>query len=260
MNPRNVVLVESVQNTGTWFVIEFLKKHPDVTSFMELYPVLDAHSSMKTLYDVAVADIGNESAVSEFRESLVRLFPSDKVVVLHHHLFLRHWSTERNCWASWDNAFGRMLGGLLPTIVPVRDPLLSLITGYRRSEDEKVEFDFDARVKDLALMADRSWAPGDKFFFIPVDLDVGKDVRKSTLASALKFMGLSYWPYVDAVAEAWTPVNSKGQYEMKQWYLDGDMKRLADRIPEAVVALQRIEGVVRPFLEGLGYANLLWWS
>ena len=54
--------------------------------------------------------------------------------------------------------------------------------------------------------------------------------------------------------------NTKGSYEAKRRYADGDKAWVVDYCGRWWQPLQRIEYVVRPMLEHIGYTNLMWWT
>ena len=55
--------------------------------------------------------------------------------------------------------------------------------------------------------------------------------------------------------------NTFGEYPLKSAYKAGDVETLREGISNGGFdALREAEGTLRPFLEGLGYQDLLWWS
>jgi hypothetical protein len=256
----NIILVASVQNTGTWFVIDFLQSHPDVKHFSELIHILDEHEDLASMYSRCEHNLADKFLASQFKMSLQEVLPDNEISLLHHHIVTSHWSTRRACWVNWNNSFGSLLGGISPTIIPVRDPLMSLITGYRRSEVAGVQFDFISRLSCFSFWTDLSWAPGPSIFFFPIDLYTTREAREELLNDTLTMCGLPSATYVSELAATWVPQNTVGDYEMKRWYLNGDVKKIEAAIPRCFSALRLHEQTFRPFLEHLGYKNLLWWS
>jgi hypothetical protein len=257
----DVIVIASVQNTGTWFAIDVVRNHPRVSYFKEIEHLISENDRLVDLYHkCSASDEVEPELLGEFRAALVGALPECGDVALHHHIFRFHWSTVKSCWVNWKNIFGRAFDGFFKTIVPVRDPLLSLITGYTRSIRTNDPFDFEDRIGDFELIIDRSWAAGDKFFLLPVDQMLDEESRFGLLSSLLNFVGLPRDDYIKRVSKMWFPVNSIGEYDLKTWYFERDLSRIEDVIPGAVEVLRKREYILRPFLESLGYKNLLWWK
>ena len=103
MNIRDkVIFVNTVQHTGTWFVIDFLRAHSKFSDIVEWRNV--RHLSLKD---------------------------NDKKVILHKHL---PDPIEKD-----SGFFNLCLPELFKTVVPLRDPLRAVITKYRRHPEYDFE-------------------------------------------------------------------------------------------------------------------------
>jgi len=142
---------------------------------------------------------------------------------------------------------------LFKIVTPVRDPLLSLISRYSRlPEQHNSNFvdDFEFVIETLSSRA----------FFLPVDLPTTFGQRLTQLKELLHFVGLPFHPYIEGIAQVWAPKNTKGTYELKTWYNERDLPKIMKVIPKEVKFLKSREAFLRPFLESLGYKNLIWWG
>lgn len=145
----------------------------------------------------------------------------DKADVVHVHLRQTQW-----LWAAI-KAFA--LGHR--TVIPMRDPLLSVIKGLHIGDiypQRRVQA-FEDVVK-LDRLTDVE--------FVPVDLP-GKRVN---------------W------IKEWGPENSAGNYPLKQAYCRGDTSDITSDISGVWDFLCKREDKLRPLLERIGYRDLLWWS
>lgn len=122
------------------------------------------------------------------------------------------------------------------TIIPMRDPALSVITALQSQKYDPMLrlFGFDD-VHELTTLT--------QVEFLPVDLPGIRDQALQAILPGAK--------------TDWKPTNSLGDYRLKLMYQND----IASAIPQELwEALRRREGRLRPMLERIGYRDLLWWS
>ncbi len=119
-------------------------------------------------------------------------------------------------------------------IVPMRDPLLSLLSAYNRKEGMgDMLTSWDLWIEYVHILNP---------FYVPVDLDVSSLVYRD-----IKFEDIGLYGY-------------RGEYGLKRAYYDRNLEAIVRKLCGNIKSLKDKEFVFRPILEKLGYKNLLWWS
>jgi hypothetical protein len=268
VKPEEAIFVLSVQHTGTWFVVDFLRDHPDVGFFSEYQHLLRNNPRLYAAYEKCANSLRGPNGefvwskprpessdydarlLGGFVDATLESLTSGTRVLLQQHT---QSPRRRLTGVCGGNMCARAFSKLFRTVIPIRDPLLSLLSVYSRDpklRGANIVDDFEFVVESLSSSC----------FFLPVDLYSDFRNRSVLLERLLKFVGLSRTAHVYEVAERWTPKNTKGEYEMKRWYREGSLLKIAGVIPKEVEYLKSRECVLRPFLESLGYEGLLWWS
>ena len=141
----------------------------------------------------------------------------------------------------------------LPTIIPMRDPLLSIITRHSRHPEQAPHTYLVDSWRGIPNLEPRP-------FYVPVDLDFHESERVGLLRSALAHCSVKPWPGIDAYAKAWKPVNSvpDGAFMARAAYDARDRRWFEEHFPEEWEALGAA-GEVRELFEEAGYEDLLWW-
>ena len=155
-------------------------------------------------------------------------------------------SYYENFNAKMIEAFGLML----PTVIPMRDPLLSIITRHARHPEQAPH----------TYLVD-SWygIPECNPFYVPVDLPFSELERVVILSSALAHCRIAPWPEVKDYARAWKPVNAfPGALVARAAYNRRDKGWFEEHFPEEWAALRSAHDVKRLFSDQ-GYEDLLWW-
>jgi hypothetical protein len=139
----------------------------------------------------------------------------------------------------------------LPTLIPMRDPLLSIITRHTRHPEQ---------APHTYLVKSWNYIPYDNNpFYIPVDLPFSKDERMGILRRALRHCRIDPWPGIDAYAMAWKPVNAvPGALVARAAYDCRDKGWFEEHFPEEWAALRSARSV-RELFQRNGYEDLLWW-
>lgn len=137
-------------------------------------------------------------------------------------------------------------------VIPIRDPLAVMLLAQRRKTPREVLKGFlDLQMLDLHYRPE----------ILPVDLLAA--AKPGVRLAALKRVSDFYVPrkVCEEWADKWPVINSQGSYPLKRMYQERDVAAIRKAIPpERWDDLRGQEPYMRPFLEGLGYENLMWWS
>jgi len=231
MSKEDIVFVASVQHTGTWFVLDMLKKHPDI-------------HSVRLMEDLTL-----------IKEEM----PDNKKQVIHSHISTSDHVHPREHGKYLNPIMLLSMMNYYKTVITIRDPMKSLISRYLRSPG----FDYKYIVDGFVFIAELA-ITSNNIFPIPVDLlkQSNLTVRRDVIRCLAKHFGISYTPAMENAAYKWLapaynitcPSNIKDSYEK------GELGLVNSVIKEDVCYLQSKEDIIRPFLEYFGYANLPWWS
>src|SRR3990167_8727647 len=224
------IFLLTVQHTGTWWTINTLRTHPDIKGFAHIRNVLNLHLGMP----LTGIDAGIPST-----ESLSQ----DGINLLHTHWFRVY---EKGRW-QWDTMSDALVV-LVPTIMPLRDPLLSLLTRHNR---ESWMYPHTDLLEEWVRLAQCK---------LPLRLFQMDNFELSKFALALNSVGLETPDEWLRNVDPTTAVNTSGEYALKDAYFDGNAKYIQSVVPEMWNRLCKSESVLRGFLEKNGYRDLLWWS
>ncbi len=147
------------------------------------------------------------------------------------------------------------------TVVPMRDPLASMITfsGYTSQEQQqalRIERKMEEYYRALELQEYRP------VIYVPVDLYSERtfEERKKLLVEASNDLVSE----ADCIkwAEEWPVHNTRGDYGPKRWYQAGDIEKVKAHleVDGRWKQLKQNENKVRPYLEQLGYKELMWYD
>ncbi len=227
---KKMIFLYTVHHTGTWFFIEFLKGHPEVSKFY---------------------------LMKEFVE--VDDWICDDKIALHNHVHLnrpdlyKEWKKVPTLFTNhyYNDAFVETF----PTIIPTRDPLLSLITRHKRHDDWSHQFIVEGFC-ELAHLSDHP-----KVQFMPLDLMTDENVRMDAFEKMCHHCGINFDDFSQDYVKSWTPQNTKpDKYNFKQMYAERDAAGIREVLGENYDMLVSKKDVIRPLLEKLGYENLIWWE
>lgn len=239
-----VIYVCSVQHTGTWFVIEFLKRHSKIRNELfqwkdmrvcETFPKLEPN-----IWDIMHIHLGtcwhHQTDMSEYDDAL-----------------------DMKCQMPM---IADMFISTMPTIMPVRDPLRAIITRQIRHPEKTHNYIVNGYIY-MAQVWERmeTMAP---VTFLTVDLHIARSrgERIKALNEILHMLGLEEEPYVTEYASRWEApkFNITPDADLKEWCKAGEKELVEEALPVEWAYLKSKEKHIRPFLESLGYENLLWYS
>lgn len=163
-----------------------------------------------------------------------------------------------------------------PTFIPIRDPLKIILSRFKREKYKRHEkIDCSYQINGLCLLEELK-RKNYKFGIIPIDLwgNINQDNRLKNFLTIVNDLDLSMFGTDDVF------INNIKQWDIKNNakdlpYLDnmqknniktidsfvnnGDLKQLKKLLGNNYDYLKSKERTLRPFLEKLGYKNLLWW-
>jgi hypothetical protein len=141
--------------------------------------------------------------------------------------------------------------GVLPTLSPLRDPLIGIIRAWHREKDL---YPFDFIMDNYVHIAKRGRTLGVNFWRMdPFD--------KEGFLNAVIAVGLS-------IPDEWvnnlTPdvkINdTPGECDLRIDYANGDIEAIAKKLPLPWRRLKENEPVLKPFLKSCGFKDLMWWN
>lgn len=240
------IFVPTIQNTGTWFLIDTLRKHPAHMDICEI-------GFLEHLgRDVIHPDMGTKQSFGKNHKIVFQSHICEHTIVqntLSNRLFLALCCSTR-------------------MVFPVRDPMKSIITMREKARHHKIpdtltiEQREELRVKlwvGTIKMLQEMENICDVFYF-PVETE-GLEERKNLLKEFFIHCRIIAYPfYIKERAEEWPVVGSRGRYEEKKLYDDGDIKYFEKAMPVGLHLLRKSEPLLRPFLERFNYNNLIWWT
>ena len=229
-----VIVLASVPHTGTFFVEDFFRHHDGVAHCLGIGPVLKSRSLVRRRLGAKAWEEGLEPGY---------------VSCMQAHLTAANFTTI-------------MVFSLFnPLVIPMRDPLLALVSTAERNPDNDPMKQVDAFVS----LAERIEGMHETYvpMYVPVDLMAEQRPvkRYDALVQLQLHCGLPIERSLTTdTASLWAPINSAGKYPLKTAYYEGEKKPIWDRLGREIGVLQANQETVRPMLERIGYSDLLWWD
>jgi hypothetical protein len=224
-----MITLLSIPNTGTWFLLDFFMQHSQIDRTIS--------------FEEGFWGIGrNEITRSSFEYENVN---TERSVYRRHILGNKtHGEIDLLCIGH-------------KAVIPMRDPLASLITRKARNPLDPMYEHIDA-FEYVATSPHVS-----RSFIFPIDTPEfveSFDYRFDQGLDLLKYCDLSPDGYVTDWARWNKPQNTIGKYPEKDAYNAGELAGATKGCVGEFLYLKSKESVLRPFLEGLGYENLIWWG
>ncbi len=206
------------------------------------------------VYDV----VNGERTIPQMQDSGTYHQKFHPSMVYHEHIRPDHW---------FEREMSRtqiVLATTNPTVIPIRDPLLSLISYQNRAEvHAKVGTDGFLPVEHVidrwVLLARKfdTFRQYDHIKFLCWDLlgsPASDELFRVTQALGMK-------DQTPCLVGQEMMNNSMGDYPLKDAYFEKDVDALRSGVyHRGFQGLMEKEKILRPFLECLGYTNLMWWS
>lgn len=219
---NKIIFIPTIQHTGTWFLIEFLKRHSHVGGFSEAKDM--------------------------------QLF--DNITLMHTHFGEGEGKHPNDVLKFFHPEVVKLIADKFRTVIPVRDPLFALLTRQARHPDLRHDYIVNGFIALAGFYQ--------SVFVLPVDLYKAKAIedRKTILENLLVYLQIPVEEYINKWSYDWPVYNYAGdpENELMELYHTGQREKIQNIIPEEYGHLKSNEPILRPFLEGIGYKNLLWWD
>ena len=245
----SIVFCPTVPQSGTWFVLRFFEK--------------------------LGCKIEHASEIIK-RDSPLNL---DSSRILHAHIFPFYYnpSPYKEAWPSFGEdpiqeyivrknklSIGgiKLLCNMYKTIIPIRDPLASLLTREARAPNLRHFYIVDAYV-EVARTLSRCL----NVMFLPVDLNLRYKERRNLLRKVVQHCGFNpdeHSEAINVVAKYWEKENVTPNNRFHKPYAEGDFDTIREWLGQKwaeVVHLKNFGAILVPFLSSLGYnekKTLLW--
>ena len=244
-------------HTGTWSTLAWILKHQGVDGFLTREHIFDILEPVEPRDESGVYPVHP----MESGELVEKFHPR---LVFQEHIRLDPTKMDRI------DGTQVMICLVNPTVIPIRDPLASLVSYQRRAEraGRTPETGFAPRSHvDTWVALAQTWEHVLKKFahvrFMPWDL-LGLGDRfevAEKLFGISTALGLRDGTPSLTCAREMIHNNDLGTYPLKEAYQEGDLEKVREGVSEdAVNLLISKRPLIEPFLEFLGYSDLMWWT
>lgn len=214
-----MIFVPTVQHTGTWFTLEFLKKIIDGSN---LYEAKTLCYEMPEITRPAIVHAHFPTPETKLKQPL---------------------SVEAI----------RTLVCLYPTVIPIRNPMLSILTGMARAPHQRQFYIVDGFV-ELS-----KWYKYSNVCLLPID---SPGSQQDILGKVAAHVGVTdKEDVIREVASAWIPVNSTPGL-WKRLYQEGKYEILFQLLGPKIAEVQylfNMHGAIDPMMRDAGYDDIWDW-
>lgn len=273
-----IVFLPTVHHTGTHFMESLLGYSCLSHSLLQIgnYKKDDKFYLILIDNDGKIVPIGSYDGLPE---EIRRRASSNKNGQQGNHICLvhSHVAPLHRAFVNYDCI--RLLARGFSCVIPVRDPLKAVMTAVVRFRDDVKRW-FVKMILDGFTCLSRLQLESSKHdcFWFPVDiiskLPVGG--RAAYLERLFRFLTIDVVPdHLEEYSCSWPHIGSWEDFgkvrsypedyyrfgkRLFKYHDDGDLDSISRLIPKTMISLKEREPVIRPFLESLGYKNLIWWS
>jgi hypothetical protein len=243
-----VIYCLSQHHTGTWSTLAWVSQHDSVRGLITYPHIFDA---------------------LERKDDVIHRMESGEMPSVWHPTMVYHEHVRPD-----DRLLRRidraqvLLATMTPTVIPIRDPLAALISYQVRAEREgRDDFDPAGQVDGWIRLAETSdvFKEFAHIKFLCWDLAakmdrIGRYTYLREIARDLGLAGDDDGPSAQCGVKV-IRNNDLGRYALKRAYSRRDLTYIRRNVSNGgFEALRACRGILRPFLERLGYRDLLWWS
>ena len=205
----NNIFLPTIQNTGTWFLMGFFKNHKDISGTVEI----------RFLEHLARGIVHKDMGIKQE-------FVKGGRTVFHSHICTNAFK-DRTLAKRMYQAFICSV----PTVLPIRDPMMSLITMREKAFTRKIPDNLSVTEREILRM--EIWNQTVEMFeglqkltdifYFPVDVPQTVDERYNQLLDLVTYCKLS--GTLDDIgnwAREWKVLGSRGDYKEKRKYAERD--------------------------------------
>lgn len=267
----DIIFEPSVQHTGTTFLQVVIGHHRRHCILMQAGRRKQGHIGL-ICSDKEINLSADYALPKQVRKEFARLQTdtAETIGLIQSHFGEPHFGfLSHSCITMMINSF--------KTVVPLRDPLKVLMSCVIRYDSEsKCELILNGFLFMAKLWKERRRS----VFWFPIDLvdKLSPGGKISYLERMFRYLCLSpSYDYLNDVGNGWKKIGTwenygethpkiydkaycmKGHY-LKYCYHKGYVDGIIRDMPKSYGCLKRNESELRPFLEEVGYENLIWWN
>ena len=252
---KDIVFIPTVQHTGTWFVLEFLKHFiPEIKELTFLLEKRAKDGTADINYVHTYLDPLDKPTLVQIHLPIIRYLNFD--VNYPQSSFERKWYSNLGTMRSVSIQTILMVCNFFKTVIPIRNPMAAILSRETRHPQLRHFFIVDGFV---TFAKEFKQHPNVKF--LPIDMTDDVGIRRKLLSDVLVHCGIDATPHgalLDELAEKWEPKNATPGNKFKEPYEAGDMKRLEFMLGPKwaeITYLKNMSAIIMPFLHELGYTR-----
>lgn len=238
----NDIFLATVQHTGTWFLMGLFETNPLLRHTQLIDVIFDTNQLGLHRPTVIHAHLSEND---EVLEKLVQAGREDCI-------------PARNFYRDWNIPLCEMLVRKCPTVIPMIDPLKSIIERHRRHPN----FAPHTYLVENWLKILRGWVGAAHIsdpFFQPIELEQTYPDRMDQVLQLVRHCGLEPWPAIGAYVREWGGKNTTTVgADVAAKYDNGDVAYMEKTFP-AEIDLLRESDDLKGLFEQHGYKELMWW-
>lgn len=252
---KDIIFVPTIQHTGTWFVLEFLKHFiPNVKELTFLLEKEIEHGKADALYEYAYLDPLDKPTIVQIHFPIVRYLNFD--VGYPQTNFERRWYANLGTKRSVSIQTILSICSFFKTVIPVRNPMAAILSREARHPQLRHFYIVD---NFIALATEFNKHPNVKF--LPIDMTDDVGIRRKLLLDVLIHCEIDPTPHgalLDEIAEKWEPKNATPNNKYAELYKKGyfeEIKLLLGPKWAEIEYFQNMATTILPFLSSLGYTR-----
>jgi len=247
---NRTVFIPTIQHTGTWFCIELLANH-------------STNISGRFIHNEILNKLLNEYTASRIiidnRKKWESSLFGPQLNLIHAHFGNGDTKHNGDKGKFLPEDLIKDLTRMFPSLSSTRDPLLALLSRHARFPKLEHFYIINGFITLIELYRNH------RVFVLPVDLyaERPKVERYHELMRLMEYIGLEVEPYLAFWAINWpvhNPTSNADSIKYKSYYKSKKLKKIIALIPDEYEYLKSKESILKPFLQELGYENLLWWE
>jgi hypothetical protein len=256
MNLSDIAFVPSVQHTGTWFTLDFLKRFiprtKELTFLLEADDMkpTDAGSQYKMQFDRAL----DVPTIVHVHFPIVRSVGSE--IDFFGSVFDQTWMMNLATKRALPIQFLLLICNFFKTVIPVRDPIAAILT----RETRHPQFRHFGIVDGYVAMA-TEFARHPNVKFLPIDMARTSEQRKQLLSDVLIHCSIDPGPHeaiLDEMAVNWPVSNPTPGNRLKGLYDSGKFGKLRNVLGPKYAEIEyakNMASIILPWLGELGYGR-----